>query len=311
VLIIADRSARLGNRLWTFANVVAWCLENRRSVLNPGFVDFAAEYPFLTKRSRLPGWLVSTSITSRVLAALPRQIWDLVYRVNLRIHTFPHVALADNDMADIDEPNARQYLLDSSLVFLTGFYHTAADSLSKHAGDIRRLFQPHDSVRLRAELAIARAREQAQVVMGVHIRHGDYRTYCDGLMFYASEEYAEFMRYLTRLWPSRQVSFVVCSDEPQPAHVFDGLAVVRGPGDTYGDLHALALCDYIVGPSSTFSRWASFWGQTPLWMMDWRAAERHGTPIEKQPPISAFAVCSTATHLVDRRLLRQVSFAPS
>jgi hypothetical protein len=29
-------------------------------------------------------------------------------------------------------------------------------------------------------------------------------------------------------------------------------------------MYALASCDYIVGPPSTFSLWASFYGQVPL-----------------------------------------------
>ncbi|HAX17707.1 MAG TPA: hypothetical protein DCY00_03825 [Actinobacteria bacterium] len=30
------------------------------------------------------------------------------------------------------------------------------------------------------------------------------------------------------------------------------------------DLYSLALCDYIFGPPSTFSMWASFYGEVPL-----------------------------------------------
>jgi hypothetical protein len=31
-----------------------------------------------------------------------------------------------------------------------------------------------------------------------------------------------------------------------------------------GDLFALAECDYVLGPLSTFSQWASFHGNKPL-----------------------------------------------
>ena len=30
------------------------------------------------------------------------------------------------------------------------------------------------------------------------------------------------------------------------------------------DLYALSICDYILGPPSTFSMWASFYGGVPL-----------------------------------------------
>jgi hypothetical protein len=34
-----------------------------------------------------------------------------------------------------------------------------------------------------------------------------------------------------------------------------------------GDLHALARCDYIFGPQSTFPQWASFYGNKPLLLL--------------------------------------------
>ena len=35
-------------------------------------------------------------------------------------------------------------------------------------------------------------------------------------------------------------------------------------GPAVHDLHTLAACDYLIGPPSTFSQWASFSGNTPL-----------------------------------------------
>ena len=34
------------------------------------------------------------------------------------------------------------------------------------------------------------------------------------------------------------------------------------------DLYGLAACDYIIGPPSTYSHWASFWGKGPLRPLD-------------------------------------------
>jgi hypothetical protein len=37
-----------------------------------------------------------------------------------------------------------------------------------------------------------------------------------------------------------------------------------GPGSVVGDLYALARCDYIMGPPSTYTQWASFYGNRPM-----------------------------------------------
>jgi hypothetical protein len=35
-----------------------------------------------------------------------------------------------------------------------------------------------------------------------------------------------------------------------------------------GDLYALARCDYIMGPPSTYTQWASFYGNRPMLSLD-------------------------------------------
>ena len=59
----------------------------------------------------------------------------------------------------------------------------------------------------------------------------------------------------------------ICSDERRSADEFPGLSVGLGAGSAMGDLHALARCDYIFGPQSTFTQWASFYGNKPLFLL--------------------------------------------
>ena len=53
-----------------------------------------------------------------------------------------------------------------------------------------------------------------------------------------------------------------------PAAPFSGLTVDHGPGDPVGDLFALAGCDRVIGPPSTFSQWAAFFGDVPICFLD-------------------------------------------
>ena len=66
----------------------------------------------------------------------------------------------------------------------------------------------------------------------------------------------------------RKVSFLVCSDEARNPQEFSGLRVGLGTNSSMGDLYALAECDYILGPPSTFSKWASFYGNKPLFHLE-------------------------------------------
>lgn len=73
------------------------------------------------------------------------------------------------------------------------------------------------------------------------------------------------MHELAEQFPGGKVAFFVCSDEPRHEHEFPGLRVGIGAGSAVGDMYALAKCDYIFGPFGTFSMWASFYGNKPLY----------------------------------------------
>jgi hypothetical protein len=48
----------------------------------------------------------------------------------------------------------------------------------------------------------------------------------------------------------------------------DHCPIFRGPGSPVGDLYSLAACNAIMGPPSSFSMWASYYGQVPLHMLE-------------------------------------------
>ncbi len=300
MLVIADRCGRLGNRLWTFANTLAWGMENGCSVLNPGFAEYAQQFPESRRHCRTPGWLAPGRLGRRFAATTPPSAWDLLFRVNLRLRAWRYLAVPDGGSLDLDSAGRSGSMRPGAVAFLTGLYCLAPVSLRKHSESVRSFFRPAAALCRQAEGVLESARRRADLVVGVHVRQGDYRTYCDGVMFYTSEEYADQMRRLLSLWPGRAVAFVVCSDEAQPPRLFDGLDVHQGPGSPVADLQTLALCDVVVGPSSTFSRWASFCGGKPLWRMDWKAGERyHVATVRRCPTVADFAVCYTPSHLVE------------
>jgi len=105
-------------------------------------------------------------------------------------------------------------------------------------------------------------------LIGVHIRHGDYRHFMDGKYFYTFEEYHQILKEVRILFPHQKVRFCICSNVPIEKEKFYGLDIVTGPGEAIDDMYVLAGCDYLVGPPSTFTIWASFYGNTPLYQIE-------------------------------------------
>jgi hypothetical protein len=136
--------------------------------------------------------------------------------------------------------------------------------VERHAAKVRAYFRPVESHDRASRETVDRLRRDADVIVGVHIRHGDYRGWRGGKYFFEIQRYTAWMKELTDQFPGRRVAFLVCSDEPRTESEFPGLSVGFGGGIPVQDLCALARCDYILGPVSSFSQWASFYGDIPL-----------------------------------------------
>jgi hypothetical protein len=107
------------------------------------------------------------------------------------------------------------------------------------------------------------ARRDGKFLVGVHVRQDDYRSFKGGRYYYSHRQYRHLMEQVCTAYADRPVSFLVCSDDPVPADAFAGLDVLYGNGHELEDLYALAACDRLMGPPSTYSRWASFYGKVP------------------------------------------------
>ncbi len=130
----------------------------------------------------------------------------------------------------------------------------------------RSLFTPSDSIVESVNASFSRfRRDGASKIVGVHIRKGDYKRYLDGRFYYEDDEYAAFMQQMTQLL-GQDTRFLIVSNEKvcrehfAPFHLLD-ISTTKAAEDMY----ALSQCDYIMGPFSTFSAWASLYGSVPYY----------------------------------------------
>lgn len=107
------------------------------------------------------------------------------------------------------------------------------------------------------------------VTVGVHIRRGDYKSWRGGAYYYDDTAYISVMRALASQLQDQgcKCRFLICSNEPFDTGLLD-LNFIRIPeASGMDDLCALSQCDYIIGPPSSFSQWASFYGDVPLHLL--------------------------------------------
>lgn len=102
--------------------------------------------------------------------------------------------------------------------------------------------------------------------IGIHARRGDYRQWKEGRYCYEDSVWARIMHSLQNQIEASgfKCRFLICSNEPWNL-CDDTLDMFQIPGaNGITDLCALSQCDYIIGPPSTYSQWASFVGNVPL-----------------------------------------------
>jgi hypothetical protein len=152
-------------------------------------------------------------------------------------------------------------------VLAQGWLFRNENLLLEHADAIRDFFEPVPVLKEAASSLSVTAREGVDVVVGVHIRQADYRQHRYGRYYFETARYVEAMRQLQRLLAPRSVGFLVCSDEQQDPSEFSDLRITFGLGGSVAEMYALAQMDYLLGPPSSFSLWASFYGSVPLFMI--------------------------------------------
>jgi hypothetical protein len=104
---------------------------------------------------------------------------------------------------------------------------------------------------------IMHKKNEGKIVIGVHIRRGDYRYFENGRYFYTDVVYSKYMDRLTYL--NHNCFFVIFSNE-KTAFINDSKTIISEE-EWYIDQFLMSRCDYLIGPSSTFTLWASYIGK--------------------------------------------------
>lgn len=164
--------------------------------------------------------------------------------------------------------NAAAYLQKAKkgIVFLKGWFFGEDISGPENRELLKKIWTPNRVYRERVQQVLHETRQQADVVVGVHIRRGDYVEFNGGIWYFDNLTYKRLLQQFCALpeFAGKRVSFILCSNETIDAADFDGLQVVTASRHFIEDLYLLAGADYIIGPPSTYSMWASYYGASPL-----------------------------------------------
>ena len=248
MLICVKHYGQLCNRLWALTPVIAYALHKKRHL----YVCFARKsylncFPML-KNCKYLHFVLShdgsfyNSIEWRL--ALYSEKWNLEVKGDFA--TLKKIGLFS---------------------FVDGWQHGEDISFVREQKEkIVELFKPTNIV---ANAVSESFKGFDGITIGVHVRRGDYKDYLGGKYYYSDDVYYRIMNRIRQLFAltNQKVRFLICSNEPFEVLQEDNDVFTIQGADGITDLYALSKCNYIIGPPSSYSQWASFIGDVPLCLL--------------------------------------------
>lgn len=149
------------------------------------------------------------------------------------------------------------------LTLASDWHYRDYEALSRHEDEVRNFFAPKDVASAKKILGELKAGDA--LLIGVHVRRGDYKSFVEGRYYFDDSVYRREMQRVMDFWKDCvNKMFLVFSDENVDETSFAGLPCRFIHGTAVEDQWMMSQCDYLMGPPSTFSAWASFMGRVPL-----------------------------------------------
>ncbi|RZJ52712.1 MAG: hypothetical protein EOO44_10935 [Flavobacterium sp.] len=267
MVIIADKVGQLCNQLFQFSYFITNSIDNGYEIVNPYFDEYAQFFEATSTNSYF-GYRISTKIT------LFKIIDKFILKYFLKVKPiFPNLVNLDIRGSE------KNYYLQSvefkqnatqKIVFVKGWLFKDDENLRKYRDVLLEIFKPKPKYNYEAKQNILQLREKFDCIIGVHIRRGDYKTWNNGKYYFSDEIYLQKMIQLQNELELQNKSccFFICSNEPIDEVSFKNLNKSINTRHFIVDLYSLANCDYIIGPPSTFSLWAAFYGNIPFLIIE-------------------------------------------
>ena len=243
MIILIREFGNHSNRLFQTLHFEAFCLENHLEFKSLALADMHNLFPATEARQR--------------------KVVYYFYKA-LKKARFINICIANNP----DEIETyKKYLLQKKNVVVEGWGFRVIDLTTKyHDHFIERYtlkeshWHQHPAVMQYLEL---RAANPKKLFVAVHIRRGDYRTWMDGKYYFSDETYLAYMDQMEKI-------ATTASGTTPYLLIFSDVKIelprnknyLLEQNDWYIDQYLMSKCDYIIGPPSTFSMWASYIGKT-------------------------------------------------
>jgi hypothetical protein len=252
IILLADKTGDLGNRLFRLARFYNAKPQNAL-LFDITLYQFAYLYspqPVLPKLGFLLLRLLDNRRFAALVAWLDKSSWVKTIDVS-------EIKDSTNDISNLYrialEARERVVLVRGNTLYLR-----SGPTNQKALNRLRAIFRIKRKHKRRAAQSLGNL-GLGRPIVGVHLRRRDYRTFRNGEFYFDNAAFNNIIGRLAAGWrESKPPCFLLVCEESLDIREFTSAkAAFLGAGSIEVDQALLEMCDYIIGPPSTFSSWPS------------------------------------------------------
>lgn len=254
MLVLFKLSNQRSNQFMHHVHLDAYCREYNIKFCNLHFGRYKKYYPHLKLRYN--------NFFSRFFIRL-------ILKVNWSIKIFRVVNFNLEYKGYVDRSD-EIYPFEKGLTFCEGFQFRANKLVKKYRKEYKKQFDPNINKDLYRNKYFVKTNDDSKIV-GIHIRRGDYKGYKDGIYFYDDEIYIEYMNQISTLLSENCTFILFTNDEQLDFKKYESKfkdKIIISKEDVHIDHFLMSECDYLLGPPSSFTAWASFIGHAKLFQVE-------------------------------------------
>ena len=269
LLIIYCDYGRLGNRLHTHVNAVAWCIENNYNLINLSFSDYANLFES-SQKHKSGNLLNSSKVIIRILSSkILKKIFKKLFLSDKWLERLSWIInqIKPTNSEVLRESDFSRQIDRKKINLIKHWDISCRNSMEIQQHKLRDYLCPSNRFVVSAEKIIDELRSKYVCVVGIHVRRGDYINYLDGIHYHSWESYLHWANQTKKVLEKsgkKNVGIIICSDEVPPFSVPNNEDVYfSSSNESIVDIHLLSLCDYNLGPPSSYGTWISWFGKVP------------------------------------------------
>jgi hypothetical protein len=268
-LINIRSSGQSSNRLFQNLHFEAFCREHGIDCRNPTFADMAKFYvsPCNVETNHFINFIKTNLLGKLFRHAM---IVNKIFFPAWLISKLGLIKYVDFDRTK-KEKDVEKILLDAfekhDTVFVGGWNFRVPELVEKHRASLVKQYSLKPNLYEDNEFykRVIELKRLGSTLVGVHIRRGDYKKWHGGRYYFNDEVYEKYMNaFSQRLLRegAKKSAFVLFSNEKVCFAETSNLMVSKE--SWFIDHLIMSLCDYLIGPPSTFTIWANYIGNNTL-----------------------------------------------